>query len=181
MYRTSAVSDMTPEFPVDEREPYMQQPANAALEAVVRALREEVNVLKNVISASFDLQLDIQRSIRQEVSAAMNSPARLSLARPQAVQETSSACTNEPTEMEAEGATSDGGRGGVMGRERMARPVAAGVCTVCLEARIDSLLYGCGHMCTCSMCGRQLIASGQSCPICRAPVRDVVRAFMVTE
>lgn len=167
------VAGMAPEYAHDAQPPY-PGPSNAALEAIVRALREEVNVLKNVISASFDLQLDIQRSIRQEVSAAMNSPARLSLARP-AVQETST-CTAEPeADMEQEGATS------MVGKERTARPVAAGVCTVCLEARIDSLLYGCGHMCTCSMCGRQLIASGQSCPICRAPVRDVVRAFMVTE
>ncbi|CDF35804.1 unnamed protein product [Chondrus crispus] len=121
------------------------------------------------MAASFDLQLDIQRSIRQEVAAAMSSAGKGMGGG--VVQETSSACTD----METEGATR------VLRKERTARPVVAGVCTVCLEARIDSLLYGCGHMCTCSMCGRQLIASGQACPICRAPVRDVVRAFMVTE
>lgn len=142
-----------------------------ALESVIRALREEVQVLKNVISASFDLQLDIQRSIRQEVSAALNAPAKLSLSK-MLVQDTS-ACTAEES--------ASGTGSSEVAQKREAEPVGVGVCAVCLEARIDSLLYSCGHMCTCSLCGRHLIASGQCCPICRAPVRDVVRAFMVTQ
>lgn len=140
-----------------------------ALESVIRALREEVQILKNVISASFDLQLDIQRSIRQEVSAAMNAPAKLSLSKAP-VQDTS-ACTVEES----------GVGSSEMVQKKETEPIRAGICTICLEARIDSLLYSCGHMCTCSLCGRHLIASGQCCPICRAPVRDVVRAFMVTQ
>lgn len=138
------------------------QPANAhlhserpSLQSQIEELRQEVSILKNVISASFDLQLDIQRSIRQEVSAALNS------SRPVREIETS-ACTD-------------------IGGEQRSRAAAAGMCTVCLEKRVDSLLYGCGHMCTCVMCGRQVIAGGLGCPICRAPVRDVVRAYVVTE
>lgn len=167
-HSASADSAMTPEYPHEPHTPY-DGPSTEALEAVVRVLREEVQVLKNVISASFDLQLDIQRSIRQEVSAAMNAPAKLSLSRTP-LQDTS-VCTAE----ESGAASAD------MVRKREAEPVQAGACSICLESRIDSLLYSCGHMCTCSLCGRQLIASGQCCPLCRAPVRDVVRAFMVTQ
>lgn len=175
LYRSGEYSDshrQQPPPPFEDTMP-IERPS-PALEPVVQALREEVNILKNVISASFDLQLDIQRSIRQEVSAAMNSPVKLSM-RPQHVQDTS-VCTSEPssssgTPMETSAPAA----------EKSSKPVAAGTCTVCLEAHIDSLLYGCGHMCTCARCGRQLIAIGQPCPICRAPVRDVVRAFMVTE
>ena len=51
---------------------------NGTLHQIVNALREEVTVLRNTINASFDLQLDIQRSIRQEVAVAMSKPALLS-------------------------------------------------------------------------------------------------------
>lgn len=144
--------------------------SNGALVDIIRTLREEVHVLKNVISASFDLQLEIQRSVRQEVSAAMHTSA-------QQVAETSMC-----TELSG-GTTTNVASGAEREHDRnwRCRAVAAGACTICLEARIDSLLYACGHMCTCSMCGRQLLAAGNSCPICRAPVRDVVRAFVVTE
>lgn len=159
--------------------------SSPALESAVRALQEEVNILKNVISASFDIQLDIQRSIRQEVSAAMCDPTRLSLQSrdvSECTAEASSAGASSSREgMNSSSAPSGAGRAGVGLPTRNVLPVARGTCCVCLEASIDSLLYGCGHMCTCAMCGRQLISSGQCCPICRAPVRDVVRAFMATE
>lgn len=140
------------------RQPDEEMGYDASLRGTVEQLREEVGVMKNMMSACFDLQLDVQRAIRQEVSAAMNT----------AVAETS-VCTEEDV-----GST----RGN---RSASSQAVASGVCTICLENRVDSLLYGCGHMCTCSLCGRQLVASGQPCPICRAPVRDVVRAYVVAE
>lgn len=37
----------------------------------MRGLREEMAVLKNVMAASLDMQLDVQRAIHQEVSAAL--------------------------------------------------------------------------------------------------------------
>lgn len=148
------------------------RPDNAQLEAIVGALRDEVTTLKNVVNASFDLQLDIQRSIRQEVAAAMSSPARLSWKHE--VQETSM-CTADTA------ASPQAGSADCAVTQARVGTVQAGLCTVCLEGKVDSLLYGCGHMCTCASCGRQLLASGLSCPICRAPVRDVVRAYVVTE
>lgn len=122
------------------------------LSSLVTTLRQEVAVLKNVMSASFDLQLDIQRAIRQEVCAAMG--------RSDAKHVGSESCAVAATQ------------------ERVAR---AGACTVCLEKNVDCVLYACGHMCTCSLCARQLLSAGQKCPICRATVRDVIRAFIVTD
>lgn len=49
------------------------------LKAIVSALRKELKALRKVGNASFDLQLNIQRSTRQEIAAAMNKPASLSL------------------------------------------------------------------------------------------------------
>ncbi|XP_058072333.1 uncharacterized protein LOC131221181 [Magnolia sinica] len=51
-----------------------------------------------------------------------------------------------------------------------------GSCCICYEMPVDSLLYRCGHLCTCFKCAHELKCSGR-CPICRAPIIDVVRAY----
>ncbi|GFS44770.1 hypothetical protein Acr_00g0091890 [Actinidia rufa] len=50
-------------------------------------------------------------------------------------------------------------------------------CSICYEMQVDSLLYRCGHMCTCFNCAHELQWSSGKCPICRAPIVDVVRAY----
>ncbi|XP_015920647.1 E3 ubiquitin-protein ligase rififylin [Parasteatoda tepidariorum] len=47
------------------------------------------------------------------------------------------------------------------------------LCKICMEANIDSLLLDCGHMVTCTKCGKLL----HDCPICRQIIVRVVRAF----
>ncbi|XP_023634862.1 uncharacterized protein DDB_G0287625 [Capsella rubella] len=51
-------------------------------------------------------------------------------------------------------------------------------CCICSEMPVDSLLYRCGHMCTCLKCAHELQWSSKKCPICMAPIVDVVRAFL---
>ncbi|XP_062190190.1 uncharacterized protein LOC133893231 [Phragmites australis] len=51
-----------------------------------------------------------------------------------------------------------------------------GTCCICHRMQVDSLLYRCGHMCTCFYCADQLKSSSRSCPICQSPIEDVVRA-----
>lgn len=58
-----------------------------------------------------------------------------------------------------------------------ARPVAEGHCLICLDGHVDSVLYQCGHMCVCHTCGLQLKSRGAHCPMCRAPIRDIIRAY----
>ncbi|CCD67842.1 RING-type E3 ubiquitin transferase [Caenorhabditis elegans] len=50
-------------------------------------------------------------------------------------------------------------------------------CTICMDAPVNSVLYTCGHMCMCFECGRRLLTTKGTCPICRAPVQDVIKTY----
>eukprot|EP00088_Acartia_fossae_P023230 TRINITY_DN2429_c0_g1_i5.p1 TRINITY_DN2429_c0_g1~~TRINITY_DN2429_c0_g1_i5.p1 ORF type:complete len:518 (-),score=73.41 TRINITY_DN2429_c0_g1_i5:375-1928(-) len=47
------------------------------------------------------------------------------------------------------------------------------ICKICMDAVIDCVMLECGHMCTCTNCGKQMA----ECPICRQYVVRVVRTF----
>ncbi|KAH6932177.1 hypothetical protein HPB50_003488 [Hyalomma asiaticum] len=47
------------------------------------------------------------------------------------------------------------------------------VCKICMEGCVDCVILDCGHMCTCTGCGKQL----SECPICRQYVVRVVHVF----
>ncbi|XP_043193142.1 protein neuralized-like isoform X2 [Amphibalanus amphitrite] len=58
------------------------------------------------------------------------------------------------------------------------QPAAAADCAVCFERASDAALYSCGHVCMCYCCAVQWKARGGAvCPICRAPIRDVIRLY----
>jgi len=50
-------------------------------------------------------------------------------------------------------------------------------CLICLDKPVDTVLYQCGHMCLCYGCGMQLKQRGAHCPVCRAPIRDIIKAY----
>ncbi|PSS11060.1 Protein neuralized like [Actinidia chinensis var. chinensis] len=64
-----------------------------------------------------------------------------------------------------------------MGKESLNGGPRKRSCCICYEMQVDSLLYRCGHMCTCFNCAHELQWSSGKCPICRAPIVDVVRAY----
>lgn len=47
------------------------------------------------------------------------------------------------------------------------------VCKICMDAAIDCILLECGHMITCTKCGKRLA----DCPICRQYITRVVHVF----
>ncbi|XP_078667902.1 uncharacterized protein LOC144909680 isoform X2 [Branchiostoma floridae x Branchiostoma belcheri] len=120
----------------------MGAPRNQLQGPELASLQAQVEELKNMVRVSFDLQLDLQRAIRQEVAAAMAA-------------HTGSNTQDVP----------------------VTRAVREGHCLICLDQTVDSVLYQCGHMCVCNGCGLNLKAQGHNCPVCRAPIRDVIRAY----
>uniref|UniRef100_A0A8C9MA12 RING-type E3 ubiquitin transferase n=1 Tax=Panthera tigris altaica TaxID=74533 RepID=A0A8C9MA12_PANTA len=51
-------------------------------------------------------------------------------------------------------------------------------CTICYEHAVDTVIYTCGHMCLCYACGLRLKkALHACCPICRRPIKDIIKTY----
>ena len=110
----------------------------------INDLSTRLDSMEHMLKLMCSMQMDMQRSLRQEVSGALANNATTTMAAP-------------------------------------TQPTNAGHCTVCLTAIADTVLYRCGHLCVCYMCGLNLRAQaspgGVKCPICRAPVEDILRVY----
>ncbi len=54
-----------------------------------------------------------------------------------------------------------------------------GECVICMEAKQTAVCVPCGHNATCMECLRQAKEKSMACPVCRVPIREVVRLYKV--
>lgn len=127
---------------------------NAGLSSEVAALKAQLNEMKTMLKASYDAQLDIQRAIRQEVAAAINS---------QQIE------SNDEDDAHSKAVS-------LLPPQEVV-PYKNGKCAICLKLDVDTVLYKCGHMCVCYGCGMNMKARKALCPRCQAPIRDVIRTY----
>uniref|UniRef100_A0A7N0UT51 RING-type domain-containing protein n=1 Tax=Kalanchoe fedtschenkoi TaxID=63787 RepID=A0A7N0UT51_KALFE len=118
----------------------------------ITTLQLRMNDMQRMLEACMDLQLELQRSIRQEVSAALNRSV-----------------------------LSESSDAGLPDDKSKWDLVRQGICCVCSHSSIDSLLYRCGHMCTCTKCANQLLEEKSKCPMCRSPIVEVIRAYSLQQ
>ena len=52
------------------------------------------------------------------------------------------------------------------------------VCVICLGAEREVIILPCGHVCVCATCADTLLARGDTCPVCRGPIRTVMPAYL---
>ncbi|KFK32363.1 hypothetical protein AALP_AA6G231800 [Arabis alpina] len=121
------------------------------LRADMGRIQQRMDNLQRMLEACMEMQLELQRSIRQEVSSAMHHSADSS-------GPSKDTCSSYESKWEY---------------------VRKGICCICCERNIDSLLYRCGHMNACEKCANKLVEVGGKCPMCQAPVVEVVRAYSI--
>ncbi|CAI9781473.1 unnamed protein product [Fraxinus pennsylvanica] len=114
-------------------------------------LQQRMDNVQRMLEACMEMQIELQRALRQEVSAALNRSIF----------------------------STDKLEGTVPKDESQWNHVKKGICCLCQDGHIDSLLYRCGHMCTCSKCAHRLVESTGKCPMCQAPVVEAVQAYFI--
>ena len=93
--------------------------------------------------------------------------------------------TAEPTERAARAADADCGppasQAGVAepapAHSSDAAPPQSKMCVVCESRETEAVLYRCGHKALCMCCAHYLRHERLPCPVCRAPIDDVVRCY----
>lgn len=176
-------------------------PANAitisVLQAQIRIMAEQMAEMARMVTATYQLQQDMQRTMNQQVAAVFHTfqvqaeyaqaaaAAGPGLAPTPTAAAAAAAAAGPAAHMHAgamagpmrHSAAAAAGAGAMAGSDAGgSQGTVIGPCVICSQ-QVDSVLYRCGHMCVCGLCARQLKAQDQWCPMCRAPIEDIVRVY----
>lgn len=110
----------------------------------IKNLKKEISELKSLVKLSFELQMDIQGSLKQEINALING-------------------TFKDTES--------------VNLVKSNKKLNSGTCIICTEAESNTVFYQCGHLCACYQCSMNLRMKNHNCPVCRAPIKDIIRTY----
>lgn len=112
-------------------------------------MRSQMDDMRRSLDASLAMQFEMQRVLTQELSAVLH------LVRRQPVPQTAN--------LHAAGVSNH----------------QPGKCVVCAEGDADMVFFRCGHQCTCFGCASRCKSETRVCPVCRAPIEEMVRCYKV--
>ncbi|KAL6563654.1 hypothetical protein OROGR_002613 [Orobanche gracilis] len=118
-------------------------------------LQQRMNNMQSMLGTCMEMQSQSQHSVRQELSSALHL----------------SFFSRDEEDTESVDNRLPG--------ESLWDYIRKGICCLCGDSKIDTLLYRCGHMCSCSKCGDNLVRCKGKCPMCQAPAVMVVQAFFI--
>jgi protein neuralized len=52
-------------------------------------------------------------------------------------------------------------------------------CVVCWDAKAEAVCIPCGHLAGCMDCLAEIKAKDWGCPVCRAPIQQVIKVYSV--
>eukprot|EP00048_Salpingoeca_helianthica_P022230 m.17137 g.17137 ORF g.17137 m.17137 type:complete len:549 (+) comp7050_c0_seq2:124-1770(+) len=150
----------------------------SVLQAQIRIMTEQMAEMARMVTATYQLQQDMQRTMNQQVAAVFHTfQAQAEYAQAAAAAPAAAAASlHFPAPAHAHAAPAPAAAATRAPGEAGAGGVSLGNCVICSQ-QVDSVLYRCGHMCVCGLCARQLKAQDQWCPMCRAPIDDIVRVY----
>ncbi|KAK4375935.1 hypothetical protein RND71_006612 [Anisodus tanguticus] len=111
-------------------------------------LHQRMGNMQRMLQKCIEMQVELQRAVHQDVSAALNRHA----------------CSTDIDACESS----------LMNDESKWDKVRKGFCFLCCNSSIDALLYRCGHMCTCLKCEEKMVQRKGNCPMCWAPVVEIL-------
>lgn len=145
------------------------------LPAVSNSQRAAKRGLKNPLSVSM---FDVQNMLANFEADKMSKQRREQQPRPQPKMKPtpsknyyntmySHAETKSTNNLQAANNSTGGGAG----------PLGGSECIICYDRPVNSVLYSCGHMFMCHHCAVKQAQTSGLCPMCRAPIRDVIRTY----
>jgi Zinc finger, C3HC4 type (RING finger) len=61
------------------------------------------------------------------------------------------------------------------GKDLQSKALDDKICKLCIEKKIDSVFFPCGHPTACFICSIKVIVSTGVCPLCRSSIQEIYR------